>query len=147
MAFSSEDIRDQLRRDHQAVLAELDALASETDERTVAEKLALLRRSWVIHALCVETVVFPALAGVEHATSADTRSIFMKLARARPHTLQWHASLNIARELIRRHIEAERTGLFSRLAQRLDAAALEDMGRKFELARGKLTLLEEAKAA
>lgn len=141
------DIRDQLRRDHEAVLAELEALRSEIDDRASAEKLAVVRRSWVIHALCVETVVFPALADVERATSSGTRAIFDKIAGARPNSLQWHARVNVARELILHHIQAERDLLFDQIARRLDEAAMAEMGRNFERAREKLTLLEEAKAA
>jgi hypothetical protein len=146
VAFSG-DIRDQLRRDHEAVLAELQALHPEADERAAARKLAALRRSWVIHALCVETVVFPALSGVEHATSSGTRAIFDTVAQARPGSMKWHARLKAARELIEHHIGAERDLLFAQIARRLDGAAMQEMGRNFERARDKLTLLEEAKAA
>jgi hypothetical protein len=100
----------------------------------------------VIHALCVEHVVFPALADVEHATSSGTRDIFDKLARARPGSIQWHAQLHVAYELIIHHIRAECEILFDQLARRLDTEGLEEMGRRFELAREKLTLLEEVKA-
>ena len=53
----------------------------------------------------------------------------------------------MARGLIVRHIETEQDEMFAQLARRFDAAALAEMGRRFELARDKLMLLEEAKAA
>ena len=37
--------------------------------------------------------------------------------------------------------------MFAQLAQHFDEATLVEMGRRFELARDKLTLLENAKAA
>jgi iron-sulfur cluster repair protein YtfE (RIC family) len=144
---ASEDIRKQLRQDHEQVLAELDALAAESDDRAAADRLERLRRAWVIHALCVETVVFPAVGQGEAATSAGTRSVFDKLARAHPGSLWWYAGLQVARDLIRHHVKAECEILFPQLEQRFAAAELEDIGRRFELARDKLTLLEEAKAA
>ena len=101
----------------------------------------------MIHALCVETVVFPAVGQGEAATSSGTRSIFDKIARAKHGSLWWYAGLQVARELIHHHIKAERERLFPQIEKRLGAAELEEVGRRYELARGKLTLLEEAKAA
>ena len=53
---SSTDIRDQLRKDHQVALAELEALRREGDERRSHELLARLRRSWMIDTLSKESV-------------------------------------------------------------------------------------------
>ena len=153
------DIRDQLRRDHEAALAELEALRTEGDDQRCFSTLRRLRRSWVIHALAEETVVYRALEGTQAAPDSKTRAderfiehelvegLFEKLSRSRPGALEWHARLNVARELILRHIETEHDGMFAQLAQRFDAASLLEMGRRFELAREKLTMLEEAKAA
>ena len=156
----TDDIRDQLRKDHQSVLAELDALRSECDEQGCLAKLRQLRRSWVIHALAEETVVYRALEGVEAANDskgsrADERfvehelveGLFDKLSRSRPNTLEWNARINVAGELIRRHIETEYADTFEALGHRFDTEQLEEIGRRFVLARDKLTMLEEAKAA
>jgi hypothetical protein len=154
----SDDIRDQLRTDHESVLAELEALRSERDEQRCLALLRQLRRSWVIHALAEETVVYRALEGVEAANDgsrADERfvehelveGLFDKLTRSRPGTLEWHARINVARDLIVRHIETEHADTFDALAQRFDAGQLAEIGRRFQLAREKLTMLEEAKAA
>ena len=156
----SHDIRDQLRRDHESVLAELEALRSECDDGRCLELLRQLRRSWVIHALAEETVVYRALEGVEAANdSKDSRAdqrfvehelvegLFEKLSRSRPGTLEWHARINVAAELIRRHIETEHESTFGTLGQRFDQEQLDEMGAHFALVREKLTLLEEAKAA
>ena len=153
------DVRDQLRKDHESALAELEALRVESDPARCFAMLRQLRRSWVIHALAEETVVYRVLEGVEAALESKTRAderfiehelvegLFEKLSRSRPGTLEWHARLNVARELIVRHIETEHEGMFAQLQQRFDAAGLREMGRRFELAREKLTMLEEAKAA
>ncbi len=151
------DIRDQLRRDHDKALAELEALQGECDTQRCYEKLAQLRRAWVIHALAEETVVYRVLESVESAGSgrADERFIehelveglFEKLSRSRPGTHEWHARLNVARDLILRHIHTEQDGMFAQLAQRFDREKLVELGQRFELAREKLTMLEEAKAA
>ena len=158
-ALPSSDIRDQLRRDHETALAELEALRVETDQARSFAMLGQLRRAWVIHALAEESVVYRALesaeAGAESKTRADERFIehelveglFEKLSRSRPGSLEWHARLNVARALITRHIEAEHEAMFAQLAGCFDAAGLREMGRRFELARAKLTMLEEAKAA
>ena len=153
------DIRDQLRQDHETALAELEALRGETDDQRCFAILRQLRRSWVIHALAEETVVYRALEGVEAANESSARAderfiehelvegLFDKLSRSRPGTLEWHARLNVARELIMRHIEKEHEEMFAQLGKRYDVDALRDMGHRFELAREKLTMLEEAKAA
>jgi len=151
------DIRDQLRVDHDAVLAELDALRTESDAGRSLSRLGQVRRAWVIHALAEETVVYRALEGAEQGAGerADERFIehelveglFDKLSRSRPGSLEWHARINVARELILRHIESERNDIFQRLGERFDAGGLGELGERFRLAREKLTLLEEAKAA
>jgi hypothetical protein len=156
----SDDIRDQLRKDHEAVLAELDALRSDCDDKRCLEMLQRLRRSWMTHALAEETVVYRALEGVEAAndsrnTRADERfvehelveGLFDKLSRSRPGTLEWHARVNVAAELIKRHIETEHEDTFAALGERFDQEQLDEIGRRFTLARDKLHMLEEAKAA
>ena len=152
------DVRDQLRKDHDEALAELEALRTETDDRRCHARLRELRRAWVIHALAEETVVYRALEGIEPASGrnrADERFIehelvgglFDKLTRIRPGTLEWHARLNVVRDLISRHIQTEHDDMFQRLAQRFDAPALLELGERFRLAYEKLTMLEQAKAA
>ncbi|HXF79382.1 MAG TPA: hemerythrin domain-containing protein [Usitatibacter sp.] len=154
--FPPADIRDQLRKDHEDVLAELEALRADGGAQSLP-LLARLRRSWVIHALAEETVVYRALEGLEGDARkrADERfvehelveGLFDKLSRSRPASSEWVARLGVARELIMRHIETEHEDLFSQLAERYDPAALAEMGEQFASARDKLTLLEEAKAA
>jgi hemerythrin-like domain-containing protein len=113
----------------------------------------------VIHALAEESVVYRALEGAEGGPSAGTRSderfvehelveaLFDKLGRLKPGSHEWRARLNVARDLIARHIESEHDDMFARLTRHFDAEGLAELGRRFELAREKLTLLEEAKAA
>ena len=155
----NDDIRDQLRGDHESVLAALEALRAERDEQRCLASLRQLRRSWVIHALAEETVVYRALEGVEAANDGNSRAderfvehelvegLFDKLTRSRPGTLEWNARLNVARDLIMRHMETEHADTFSALEQRFDAEGLIELGQRFQLARDKLTMLEEAKAA
>ena len=153
------DIRKLLREDHEATIRELEALRAETDSRKSVARLAQLRRTWVIHALAEETVVYRALEGVA-ATSTPTvqaderfiehelvEGLFDKLSRSRPGTIEWTARLNVARELIRRHIESEHDEMFTRLDRNFDLEALRELGHRFALAREKLALLEDAKAA
>jgi len=153
------DIRDQLRQDHETALSELEALRVETDDQRCYAILRQLRRAWVIHALAEETVVYRSLEGAAAANESNARAderfiehelvegLFEKLSRSRPGTLEWHARLNVARELIMRHIEKEHDDMFPQLARHYDAGALREMGHRFGLAREKLTMLEEAKAA
>lgn len=155
-AFAPTDIRDRLRGDHEDVLAELETLRADSGAQSL-QLLARLRRSWVIHALAEETVVYRALEGLEGEARkrADERfvehelveGLFDKLSRSRPGSSEWVARLGVARELIMRHIETEHEDLFPQLAQRYDADGLQEMGNQFVSARDKLTLLEEAKAA
>ena len=159
IAPASGDIRDHLRVDHEAALAQLDALRSETDAQSSFSRLRLMRRMWVIHALAEETVVYRTLEGAEANRESKTRAderfvehelvegLFEKLSRSRPGSVEWNARLNVARELIARHIEQEHEDMFARLGQNFTGPQLREMGRRFELARGKLTMLEEAKAA
>ena len=153
------DIRDQLRRDHESALADLEALRGETNDQRCHAVLRQLRRSWVIHALAEETVVYRALEGAEPSVESKTRAderfiehelvegLFEKLSRCRPGSLEWQARINVAKSLIQRHVDTEHDDMFSQLAKHFDAAGLAEMGRRFELARDKLRLLEEAKAA
>ena len=154
-SHAPENICDQLRREHEQGLAELDALRDERDERRCMTRLAALRRAWVIHALAEETVVYRALEGVASTERADERfvehelagNLFEQLSRARPLTLEWKARLNVLGEVMRRHIESEEDELFARLEQRFAGKELADIGEQFRLAHDKLTLLESAKAA
>jgi hypothetical protein len=151
------DVRDLLRNEHEAVLADLDALRDVADARETLARLALVRRKWMIHALAEETVVYNALEGLQGVSSARAaerfvehelvESVFDKLANGRPGTLEWRARLNVVRGLVSRHMEDEHEDLLARLGTRFDAARLADLGQRFELARDKLNLLEEAKAA
>jgi hypothetical protein len=157
MSPAPGDVRDLLRREHATVLDDLAALRECPDAREAASRLADLRRKWVIHALAEETVIYNALDGLQGTASvrADERfvehelveGLFDKLARSRPGTREWRARVNVACNLITRHIEGEHEELFARLATRFDAAKLSELGQRFELAREKLTLLEDAKAA
>lgn len=157
--MSDTDIRKLLREDHEATIRDLEALRAEQDSRKCMARLAQLRRTWVIHALAEETVVYRALDGVatesKPTVHADERFIehelveglFDKLTRSRPGAIEWTARLNVARELIRRHIESEHDEMFTRLDRHFDEAALRELGHRFALAREKLALLEDAKAA
>ena len=149
------DIRDQLRRDHESALAELEALrdAKEEGSRSLS-RLQHLRRSWMVHSLAEETVVYRAVEGVE-TSRADERfadheraqALFERLARTRPGTPDWHAWLDAVRVAIVRRIDAEHTALFAQLAQSFTEEQLREMGRQFALTREKLEFLEAAKAA
>jgi hemerythrin-like domain-containing protein len=151
------DVRDLLRREHEAVLGDLEALRDAPDAREASARLQRLRRKWMIHALAEETVVYSALEGLQGgaSTRADERfvehelveSLFDKLSRSRAGTREWRARVNVAGDLIARHIESEHQELFARLATRFDASRLADLAQRYELARDKLALLEEAKAA
>ena len=153
------DIRDLLRRDHETTLADIESLCDATDHRRALAQLALVRRAWIIHALAEETVVYRALEAAEAArrtrSEADERFIehelveglFEKLSRSRAGTLEWVARLKVAHDLVLRHVETEHEELFARLERAFEPQALLDMGSRFVLARNKLTMLEEAKAA
>ena len=156
---ASGDIRERLRADHEATLAAVDRLFAEADAQRALARLGALRRAWVIHALAEETVVYRALEGAEGAPYGNTRSderfvehelvesLFAKLAHLRPGSHEWTARLAVARTLIARHIESEHDEMFARLARNFAPEALLELGRRFDLARDKLALLEEAKAA
>jgi hypothetical protein len=149
------DIREQLRRDHTRALAELDGIARESDAHRSLVRLARLRRAWMIHALAEESVVYRSVESAAPTHRADERfvehelveGLFDKLTRSRPGTLEWHARINVAAELIARHIETEHEDTFSALGHRFEQEQLDEIGRRFALVRDKLTLLEEAKAA
>ena len=149
------DIREQLRRDHAKALAELAAIGPEPDGRRAQARLARLRHAWRVHALAEESVVHRALEGEAGGPRGDERfvehelveGLFGQLAAGRAGTLDWHARINVLRELVARHIESEEGGLFVNLAERYCAAELVEMGGRFVLARDKLSMLEEAKRA
>jgi hypothetical protein len=157
--MNETDIRDLLRLEHERVLGELESLREVTHARRSLASLDKLRRMWVIHALAEETVVYRALEGAEGVrasqSNADERFIehelveglFEKLTRSRPGSLEWNARFIVARELIARHIESEHREMFERLANAFDPTALLEIGHRFALAREKLQMLEDAKAA
>jgi len=148
------DVRDLLRREHEATLAEVQRLREERDAQRSLFLLRQVRRAWVIHALAEETVVYRALEGAG-SPQADERfverelveGLFEKLSRLRSGSQEWRARLNVARDLVALHIEHEHNDLFTRLGRQFDAAQLAEIGQRFELAREKLALLEDAKAA
>jgi hemerythrin superfamily protein len=158
---ASGDVRDHLRLDHEAVLAGIDALRdiAANDAQDAQARLQALRRQWVIHALAEETVIYKALEGPPTAGAAQSRAderfvehelveeLFEKMLRVKPATGEWNARLNVARALIARHIETEHEELFAQLERRFDGAGLSELGDRFQLAREKLAMLEEAKAA
>ena len=159
MESSPDDIRAQLRGDHEGYLAELASLRGENDARRCKNRLGELRRAWAIHALAEESVVYRALESAEAASHLDIHaderfiehelieSLFDKLARNRPGTLEWHARLKVARELVARHIENEEKDVFRRLERQFDADALQRMAREFAQERERFERLEEPKAA
>lgn len=154
-----EDVRERLRRDHEALLAQVDRLRGQNEATRALRELRALRRSWVIHALAEETVVYAALEPADIASTGDARAgerfveheiveeLFAKMDRVRAATVEWRARLNVARDLIARHIDSEHDLLFPRIERRFDASERAELARRFALARDKLTLLEEAKAA
>ena len=152
---SPGDIREQLRRDHEAALAELDALRHDGDEAACRSRLASLRQAWVIHALAEETVVYRALEGIDSGERADERfvehelvgDLFTKLGRLKPGSREWNARLAVVRDLIQRHIQTEEADMMMRLGRHFDDKGMLEMGERFRLAHQKLTLLERAKAA
>ena len=153
-SHAPEDIRDQLRKDHEQALAELEALRNDGDERRCQQRLKKLRQAWVIHALAEETVVYRAL---ENASSerADERFIehelvgglFDKLTRVKAGSLEWVARLNVVARIIHSHIDSEHKELFARLERSFDSRGLKELGERFRLAHDKLSMLERAKAA
>ena len=152
---SPGDIRDQLRRDHEAALAELDALRHAVDEADARSRLQALRQAWVIHALAEETVVYRALESIQSGEKADERfvehelvgDLFNKLGRIKPDTREWNARLAVVRDLIERHIQSEEADMMLRLERHFDDKGLVELGERFRLAHQKLSLLERAKAA
>ncbi len=152
---SPPDIRDQLRRDHESALAELEALRADGNDPKLREMLQKLRRAWVVHALAEESVVYRALEGIDGDTRADERfvehelveALFDKLTRTTPGSHEWNARLKVARELVMRHIETEHEELFTQLGQKYKPEELAELADQFRLACEKLTMLEEAKAA
>jgi len=155
----NDDIRRQLRGDHDRFLAELDALRRESEAGRCKSRLAELRHAWAIHALAEESVVYRAVESAEAARHlsihADERFIehelieelFEKLAQGRSGTLEWQARLRVTRDLVARHIENEQREVFARLERQFDAAALARMGGDFARERGRFERLEEPKAA
>ena len=149
------DIREQLRRDHAKALAELTAVGAEADERRAQARLARLRHAWMLHALAEETVVYRALEGAGATAHADERFVehelvdaqFQKLAQGRVGTHEWKARINVVRDVMTRHIEAEEGGLFVNLVERYSAEELLELGGRFMMARDKLAMLEAAKKA
>ncbi len=153
------DVRDRLRQDHEDLLAQVERLRAEAESGRALRGLRELRRGWVIHALAEETVVYSALEPADALSASEARagerfveheiveSLFGKLERVRPGSLEWRARLSVARDLIARHIDSEHDLLFPRIERRFDAAGRAELARRFELARDKLALLEEAKAA
>jgi hemerythrin superfamily protein len=69
-AGGGEDVRVELRRDHDAALADLEALRHEKDERRCQDRLLRLRQAWMIHALAEETVIYRKLEMLERLKAA-----------------------------------------------------------------------------
>ena len=153
---SPDDVRERLRVDHDLAMNSLDALRRERDPQRCLTRLRELRTAWVVHALAEETVVYQKLGdSVDPEARANERFIeheivgglFDRLAQAAPNSLEWKARLNVIRDLIVRHIESEYRDLFPRLERQFGDDELRELGERFRLAREKLMMLEQAKAA
>jgi hypothetical protein len=154
-----DDIRGQLREEHDAYLAELDALGVEGDAPRSTSRLRALRHGWAIHSLAEESIVYRALEASEDASAPGNHSaerfiehelieeLFEKLERGRPGTLEWQARLRVARDIIARHIANEQEDVFARLERQFGAEALRRMSADFSAERDRLAGLEEPKAA
>ena len=145
-----DDIRGQLREEHRKHLAELEALRHEGDAHRSKSRLARLRHDWAVHALAEEAVVYRSLEDAQTERFIEhelIESLFDKLARGRPGTLEWHARLHVAHDLAARHIEHEEQELFAMLAARYEPAVLQRMRGDFMGERERLERLEHAKAA
>ena len=154
-----DDIRGQLREDHDAYLAELDALGVEGDALRSKSRLRALRHGWAIHSLAEESIVYRALEASEDASASSHHSaerfiehelieeLFEKLERGRPATLEWQARLRVARDIVARHIDHEQRDVFARLERQFGEEALRRMAADFTAARDRLAGLEEPKAA
>lgn len=153
------DIRDQLRRDREEVLDGLEALSASPPETGLAlERLSALRRSWKVHVLASEAVIYRALessdGGAESLRRAEERLVahkridfmFERLRSARPGSITWRARLFVAREMMLQFLESE-GDLALRLEEKLSIEALGDLAENYERARDKLLVLEDAKAA
>ncbi len=153
------EIRDQLRRDRESVLAGLEALGAVGIDRVRAlDRLAELRRCWKVHVLTREAVVYRVLEGgdasaatVEDAEARlgenkSVNALFDRLSQTRPGSLTWNARLDEVRQAIERHLENE-SGLALRLESRLSIEALQELSEQYQLVREKLAVLEDAKAA
>ncbi len=96
----ARDIRERLRQDHEATLAEVERLRAGKEDPQSSFLLRELRRAWVIHALAEETVVYRALEGAEGRVPPDTlagerfveheliEGLFEKLSRVKPGSLE-----------------------------------------------------------
>jgi hypothetical protein len=154
-----DDIRGQLREEHESCLAELEALREEGDAQRCKSRLRALRHAWAIHALAEESVVYRAVEAADPipapAVDADARFIehelieelFERLERGRPGTREWRARLKVAHDLVARHVEQEHDELFVRLGRQLEPDALRAMADDFARERDRLTGLEEQRAA
>jgi hypothetical protein len=81
------------------------------------------------------------------AAHKRVEGLFDRLSRVRPGPAAWKARLDAAGAPIARHFGAEHRELCARLAREFDVPRLHELGCRYELAREKLTLLEQAKAA
>jgi hypothetical protein len=150
---SPGDIRDAIRADHAQFLAELEKLAAEADGSRRLGQISRVQRLWVVHAIAEETVVYKVLEGGETGSDAEGRfedhdlvkSHLARLSRYRPGSSAWRVRLDMARDVVVRHIESEQRDVFARLEQKFDSQGLREIGERFALARHKLTVLEEAK--
>lgn len=143
------DLRGLLRADHRALVAQLDSVETHDD-------LARLRRAWIVHALAEESVIYRALeTAVEPLPRSADRfvehevvgGLFDRLAKTPVRSLEWRGRLNVARDLVTRHLEAEERELHGALVRRFAPDGLQRLAERYVLVRDKLALLEDAKAA
>ncbi len=154
----SGDVRDHLRADQDEALALLDSMEGETDPERRSELLVRLRRTWRVHLLALETVIYHTLesAGTDTGpfSPADARVIehellevfFEKLGRACRLGDEWTLRLAIVEDVIQRNVKAERRELFAQLDRQCDSSRLRELGQQYVLASEKLSVLEDAKA-
>jgi hemerythrin superfamily protein len=140
------DIYTLLKDDHQSISSLLQQLAQTTATDTAERnaRFAELKHSLTRHSEAEDETFYSVLLQhdqtrhlIQNGKQEHERieSLLHELGRMDAHDPQWHAKLQVLKNLVEHHVHEEEEQVFARAKTVLPAGQAEDLGRKFEHAK------------
>jgi hemerythrin-like domain-containing protein len=138
------DILGMIRKDHDKFLGIFEDLEkTKASAREREQPFAELKKEMTQHMDAEENIFYPALEKKERDDILEaieehnvTRTVSEDVDSTPMDSERWKAKLKVLKELTEHHIEEEEDRIFNVARQGLSKGQLEDMGKRFEEAKG-----------